>query len=881
MNYQCYLGPAKTPVVYTQAMKHEEGGNNNKTFNLQQYINVAFVSGTKDRLYQLSRTEFTSKTWTIYSPSGGGLCLPNAVFSNLYFLNNRSHVNFSNIYNEIFTRIIVEGLILYFRDGMLSCENGVVTRTWKESYLRPGKAFWFELNENNDYIHIFFENDKFTYFIDNTTIDTPPINNTLSKEDFVAFLMNRVFVNPYDQDNMDYQIVSLLARALKINICQITPPTTNDNSLFVSWFFGYKGEFNTIIDGFTDMTENNSMIILNESKNHYKFLDNTDRKQTLSKIREINLICKSKVPEVNPRGDIGAMEDPRQFSKGSVAPEIDPISSLVDLGFNENEAKHALHIFTGNVGEAAAYLFSERDKVLKKDSFAGVPKDKSSSEFSKELDIDVEKSNIQKLMGMGFDKEIATNALIANKNVEEAIASLLQGSDNPPIIRRSSQGEFALGELSAMENTDSRGDEAIKEIEKRKNREEMMRRELKRLGYEEGVDFETAIMEDDIKAAIDYLNSQGIKSPSQVIKSPSQVIKSPELTQLIEMGFPETVSREALINANNNVNGAIEILSQPIKSTKSPRIDEIGHSANPRNNSNVKQSPNQTPEYLRKLREKLFDILTHSDFSQKEVNAMMNIRGLSNDTIKDKLDRYNNLIRKGFNKKIVGKKNLINGLVVDETILKEIERKLSPELNKNLLKLEEKTGDVYDFNNDNCENIDVLSSFLNERNIEHDVGALEREMFLQKGYDPVDINEAVKIYNNCVDVDKFLSELQKIRQGDEILQLFDNDDFEGYIEAISLLEGSNVEGAKKFKKELKSQTKKILHEVSKKKQMKVYTIIYLPYYAKIVIIILQPKIIEILLKTWPKKLIVTLISLIKVKLKKRYTQHIKKMAIVF
>ena len=258
------------------------------------------------------------------------------------------------------------------------------------------------------------------------------------------------------------------------------------------------------------------------------------------------------------------------------------------------------------------------------------------------------------------------------------------------------------------------------------------------------------------------------------------------------------------------MNGAFEILS-------SPRIDAIGHSANPRNNSNVKQSPNQTPEDLRKLREELFKNLINSGFNPIEANAMTDIRKLTDKKIEDKINYYNNLIRKGFNKKIDGEKKLIkkliNDWVVDETILKEIERKLSPELHKNLLKLEKKTGAVHDFlNNNECENIDVLSNFLDERDIEHDVGALEREMFLQKGYDPVDIDEAVKIYNNCVDVDKFLSELKKIRRGKEINELLDlvDNDKTGYIKAISLLEGKNPKNAKAFSDNLNKQTLKIL-----------------------------------------------------------------------
>ena len=661
-----------------QGSSFHEKDLNDKTYRLSDYKKL-FVD--KNAPIKTRTTELVGNDWTINTPTGQGVCLFLSIFSNLHFLNSIDKIVIGNergipdnIYNDTICSMLMVGLEHYFMYGNKTYPYNEVITTYDdgERFGIEGNVFIIQLEGDIEFIirlrgfggyeciYIWTGVGEYrgryksqAFFDEMKTYNSESLKN----------LLKTIFTIPYSSNTIDVYITTLIARAIRMNVCIIAPDKY--------YYFGMNGSLDVITE---TVNATNSIIIWRGGGAHYSFIDCLNRRLSVNYIlgpfQSFLLGGKSAVvPKIEySHGDIGAMENPSQYRES--------IETLLDLGFSQQEAERALYIFRGNIDQASSYLFSERDK------------DKS-------------------------------------KYGDTASASLPnQGfADANPVITQPSRGKYAHGDLSAMENikhsSEDMRDEPMREEATKKIRgsDEILKNELTALGYDK-LDVELAISnEDNINDAINYLKSIGIKP----------IIK-PELSQLLEMGFPEAASREALLNANNDVNRAYDILSSQQTSatpTKSTRID-IGNSTNPRNNSKMKQSP-----------------IFHS-------------------------------------------------------MLKKINKK---------------TNSNYSFlNNENCENIDTLSNFLDENDIEHDVGAIEREMFLQKGYDPGDIDEAVKIYNNCQDVDKFLSELKEIRQGNEIGQLFDfvHNDEDGYIKSISLLEGKNLEKAKQFVKELNKQTTIIL-----------------------------------------------------------------------
>ena len=776
--FKAEVEPIKRVVHYNKSTVTHE------TVNGIPYDITSYYSSFQHYMHNRKYVEFTfpeKGIWSVDSARGDGLCLPRAIFTNLRVLSGYNP-NLDADYSDgspsrhlILGLIIMVGLKKYFLDGKLTYSHGSIHRIWT---LEHGKKFFvIPYGDGDNILYITYDDDVYSYFQGGQTNIIGPTKEKMSsllKPISEEELLKKFLEILNIRSTLEQPLAKFFAKALGLNILTLVVDKFNNIDM------RFDSE-NQEIERYSDfdgiyfpqsITTKNSIILLRDGGAHYKRVGCTEIHELVERLRKI-----------------------LKFQTWSSKYSNTILNAIINInGINdENYLRYV------NNGVNLTLLVSLTLPKSYEDSltaFENKIKPKHSQISAIENSQSMKSSDLQKLIDMGFTEKMATEALIANENVDEAIASLLaqgdQGfADVNPVFTQPLRGNYAHGDLSAMKNIkhsseDMRDEpmrEANKKMRERQENIKKMRKDLEKMGYDDGVDLETAIMEENTEEAIKYLNSQGIKPIT------------PELLQLLEMGFPEAASRDALLNANNDVNDAYEILSsQPVSATptKSTRID-IGNSTNP---------PNQSPENLRDLRMNLFNELTKLGFSNREANAMTDIRGLFKEDIKAKLDRYNNLIKKGFNKKIVGEKKLVNNLVVDETILSEIERELNNHIFQSMVK---KLGR-------NCGNIDTLSSFLDENDIEHDVRAIEREMFLQKGYDPGDIDEVVKIYNNCEDVDKFLSELKEIRLGSEIGQLFDfvDNDEDGYIKAISLLEGKNIEQAKQFVRELNKQRSIIL-----------------------------------------------------------------------
>jgi hypothetical protein len=268
------------PIKITPTIKDTKSLTYNQTFNFKEYYEAFYTPDNV--IYQIA--ELFPEDWTITPVLDDGLCLARAIFSKLKFTNKADQINFDTIYKKEFIDIIIDGLFEYFNNYILISQNGFLSNYF---HMKP-RFFTLQesqfLLEKSTSVVIELDNDRTHYLYHETEYEKNKEKNSNNKNCDIEELKRLLKLNPFkapnEVHNLNIFIAYLLAISLKINILII-------EDKMINIFYGMNGEYNVIIPGFTEIRENNSIILICLGNNNYKLLDNADRKNSVKKIYEL------------------------------------------------------------------------------------------------------------------------------------------------------------------------------------------------------------------------------------------------------------------------------------------------------------------------------------------------------------------------------------------------------------------------------------------------------------------------------------------------------------------------------------------------------------------------------------------------------------------
>jgi len=244
---------------------------NGNTYYLSDFYNKLFHRQSPDRK-KIFETFGNMNGWTVNSARGDGMCLLRAIFTNLN-ISFDFDASIEYRYTD-FVPFFIKGLKKYFDNGNLFLEDDKVIRRWgfETNGIEPSTPL-LEMGEENIFQVKLLKDGNYMF---DWNGDESTLSENQLEEKFITLLRT------VDFNTLDANFSMFISMALGMNIIYLY----KQDAIYNKKFYGKWGEF-TYIPGTSEITEDNSIILLRDSGAHFKFVDCLDRIKMKDKIVEI------------------------------------------------------------------------------------------------------------------------------------------------------------------------------------------------------------------------------------------------------------------------------------------------------------------------------------------------------------------------------------------------------------------------------------------------------------------------------------------------------------------------------------------------------------------------------------------------------------------